>query len=415
MPKVDLAAYAGREQAFIKHCLLENYLPEWGYKTGTAWDNLVYVDGFAGPWGVQHGDLADSSFGVAIDALRSLRQGLAARGRSINVRSILVERRPSAFSRLESFSTHHSEEGFNVHPVCGMFANKIPEINELIARSRGKTFKFVFLDPKGWKDIPMSSLAPFLSGRGSEVLINLMARHAVRFLEQHDRKDSYDSLFGRDEAIDILKGTPSDKKLAVILREYCKSLKSLCGFKYVSAAAILEPNEEAIRYFLVFGTNHLRGIEVFKDAERAAANMQDRVRFETIYGRKSYQQDDWMAEPVLKTRISYQLRNEYVTMAMENVIHEMLSHPRSERIPYENLFARAMELPMITPEDLADGIKNLPSVKLCLEGKRRRIPNLRNNDRVEIIDRTALESQLRSMEEQSNGKTLSTGSLFPGE
>ena len=50
MPKVDLAAYAGREQAYIKHCLLENYLPDWGYKIGQAWDNLIYVDGFAGPW-----------------------------------------------------------------------------------------------------------------------------------------------------------------------------------------------------------------------------------------------------------------------------------------------------------------------------------------------------------------------------
>lgn len=50
MPRVDLINYTGREQAYIKHCLLEEYLPELAYKVGSAWNELVYVDGFAGPW-----------------------------------------------------------------------------------------------------------------------------------------------------------------------------------------------------------------------------------------------------------------------------------------------------------------------------------------------------------------------------
>jgi len=45
MPRVDLTNYIGREQAYIKHCLLEEYLPEWAYKVGRVWDELVYVDG----------------------------------------------------------------------------------------------------------------------------------------------------------------------------------------------------------------------------------------------------------------------------------------------------------------------------------------------------------------------------------
>lgn len=69
MPEVDLANYLGREQAYVKHCLLEDYLPDWAYKVGSAWDSLVYVDGFAGPWQTTHADYADSSFGVAIKAL----------------------------------------------------------------------------------------------------------------------------------------------------------------------------------------------------------------------------------------------------------------------------------------------------------------------------------------------------------
>lgn len=51
MAKVDIASYTGREQAYIKHYLLEEYLSSWSYKIGSKWDSLIYIDGFAGPWG----------------------------------------------------------------------------------------------------------------------------------------------------------------------------------------------------------------------------------------------------------------------------------------------------------------------------------------------------------------------------
>jgi len=75
MVNVKIGDYNGREQAFVKHRLLGNYLPKWGYKTGSQWDTLVYVDGFAGPWGVQSKDFSDSSFGIAVNALREMRAG----------------------------------------------------------------------------------------------------------------------------------------------------------------------------------------------------------------------------------------------------------------------------------------------------------------------------------------------------
>jgi hypothetical protein len=46
MPKVDLANYLQREQAYIKHCLLEQYLPELIYRVGKKWDSIIYIDGF---------------------------------------------------------------------------------------------------------------------------------------------------------------------------------------------------------------------------------------------------------------------------------------------------------------------------------------------------------------------------------
>ena len=101
MPELDFSQYEGREQAYVKHCLLEKYLPEWAYKTGSQWDGLVYIDGFAGPWGVRSEDLADSSFGVAVKALDRVARTLNEhRGKSIQVQCVLVEQNESALSQL---------------------------------------------------------------------------------------------------------------------------------------------------------------------------------------------------------------------------------------------------------------------------------------------------------------------------
>src|SRR6266576_2015701 len=91
MPK-DLTNYERREQAYVKHGLLEHYLSGLAYKVGTTWDALVYIDGFAGPWLTKDPQYADSSFGIAIDVLSRCQAGLReSRQREIQIESILVE------------------------------------------------------------------------------------------------------------------------------------------------------------------------------------------------------------------------------------------------------------------------------------------------------------------------------------
>ena len=75
MPKINLSNYEGREQAYVKHYLLK-YLSRWGYKTGSKWDPLVFIDGFAGPWGAKDEEFEDASFGIGIRALNEAIDGL---------------------------------------------------------------------------------------------------------------------------------------------------------------------------------------------------------------------------------------------------------------------------------------------------------------------------------------------------
>lgn len=391
MPKVELSDYRGREQAYVKHCLLEEYLPDWAYKVGSAWDTLVYVDGFAGPWQVTRPDCGDSSFGVAIDALRRSYLGLReGRGRNVRIEAILVEEDKEAFGNLEEFATSKCVPGFHVHPHAGEFAKEIPAITRYIESRARNPFRFVFLDPKGWADIPMQQLQPFLRGRSGEVLINLMTRHIIRFLDEDDRAESYKNLFGRNDVLQTLRSTPREERAERAVREYCRSLRQLCDFKYVSQAVILEPNEESIRYFLVYATNHPRGVEVFKAAETKAAHIQDDVRHETQV-RKTGQPELLLDGGPPKSRLTLDLRKRYYERARQKVIETLLKYTGQGGVPYADLFCEAMAFPLVTPDDLESCIRALaPHVAFHFAKQGSKKPSPVRDDRVVVVNRNAL-------------------------
>lgn len=393
MPKVDFSNYNKREQAYVKHCLLEEYLPDWAYKVGSKWDSLVYVDGFAGPWQTKHPDYADSSFGIAVDALRRCQTGLhEGRGRDLHMESILVDQDRAAFAHLEEFAAGKRAPGFAVHPMCGQFVDQIPAIDQLIKERTQNPFQFVFLDPHGWADIPMQRLQPFLQKRSCEVLINLMTRHIIRFLGEPDRADSYHNLFGREEVLDVLRNTPPNERIDQAVREYCRSLRLLCNFKYVSEAVILEPNEESILYFLIYATNHPRGVEVFKAAEIKAARIQDDLRQEARVrkagGQLEFPSDD--GRP--RSRLIWELQQRYADIARRKVINVLSTNTSAEGVPYKELFCEAMAFPLVTPDDLVAWLKALkPNIEVNLGGvPSRRKPRPSEDFRVMVINPKAL-------------------------
>lgn len=65
--------YHGREQSFLKHRVLQQYLQRWGKKLGslsrTRLVRLWYVDCFAGPWRNKSASLEDTSIEIGLRAL----------------------------------------------------------------------------------------------------------------------------------------------------------------------------------------------------------------------------------------------------------------------------------------------------------------------------------------------------------
>jgi three-Cys-motif partner protein len=403
MPKVDFSLYAGREQAYIKHCLLADYLSGWSYRVGSVWDRLVYVDGFAGPWGSQHSDHADSSFGIAVSVMREAIKGLAdARQKDAKGLAIFVEKQPVAFAKLQEYAGKESTQTVKTCALRGRFTENIPAIQKLISEEVGKPFKFVFLDQKGWAGAPMSKLQSFLTERSCEVLFNLMTSFLTRFVDTEDRAESYRSLFGRDGVLDKIRALPkgTGEREEAAVREYCISLRELCGFKYVSEAVILKPGTEKVLYYLVFATNHPKGVEVFKNAEMKASQLQDEIRYESRI-EATNQPELLFGGQAPKSIVASKLHDRYLAKAKRKIVEALVS-TSDTGAEFSQLFCEAMAFPLVTPRDLSGWLDEWKKRRWIdyrfaqKDGEKRKKPSADREDRVLVLQRAQLKALMNA-------------------
>jgi len=121
----DISKYAGREQAWVKHYFLENYLDGLIQKIASAFDHVVYVDGFSGPWQVADEEFDATSFSIALNRLRSAKEAWKKLGRNVQVTAHLIEKSRSAFRRLETMRERFPD--INVIPHHGDFVAYVPD------------------------------------------------------------------------------------------------------------------------------------------------------------------------------------------------------------------------------------------------------------------------------------------------
>lgn len=174
MDRDKLAPYAGREQASVKHFLLESYLARLIMITAQArYQRIAYVDAFAGPWKSAKDDLSDTSFAKAIDVMEGCRVELARQfGRSVTFRALFVERDADRYAQLKRFADARSTSRLEITAINEDFAESSASVAGWI---RADEMAFVLIDPTGWKDvISPTTLAPLLRLRNVEMLINVM-------------------------------------------------------------------------------------------------------------------------------------------------------------------------------------------------------------------------------------------------
>jgi three-Cys-motif partner protein len=258
--------YHGREQSYLKHRVLHDYLVQWGHKlAGNArfrrGMRLWYVDTFAGPWNERTEDLRDTSIAIALEALEMAAATWRERRFDVELRAIFVEKSPTAFKKLKSFLDPRSGPTIS-KPLQGEFRSHVPEIVQAL----GTDPAFIFIDPKGWKDAAMRDIAPLtLVSAPRDVLVNVMFDHLNR---QKDRPIDYirqqmQGFFGLTTS-DLPEGLSEDE----LLELYREQLKERCGLAYAADLIIPDPLMARTKFRLVVGGKHPAVLQVFRDVER---------------------------------------------------------------------------------------------------------------------------------------------------
>jgi three-Cys-motif partner protein len=379
MAKGDREAnYEGREQTLVKHVVLEKYLLRFAMVVGRWADTINYVDGFSGPWNLRSENFADSSFAIALRVLRTARDTLRGHGRSLKLRCFFIEANPKSYDRLEQFARETKDA--QVETRNSEFIEAIPEIQKFLRAGGARAFGFTFIDPTGWTGFAMKEIRPLLQHRPGEVLINFMTFSIRRFVQvpEEVRQQEFEDLFGVADFRDELVGLAAKNREDALVRRYMRSVRETGDFKYVCAAVVLHPEKDTAHFHLIYATRDLKGVEVFKDAERAAMKVMEESRAEAQQRKRERKgQPELFAAPVLHRAAYYEnLKERYTTAARASLLAVLR---RRGRIAYNAAWEKVLPDPLVWESDLKSWIKewcDQDQVDIEGLGMRERVPKL---------------------------------------
>jgi three-Cys-motif partner protein len=278
------AQYRGREQALIKHQLLETYLYKLFMIVGQHHPTISYVDCFAGPWQEASEDMSDTSIGRSLSTMKNCLVTLQNMGHNVRFRALFVEKDATAYQRLREYldllDTPVETESFH-----GKFYN----VRHKILDWCGPTgFTFFFVDPLGWKSIvEVPTLEPFLQRPDSEFLINFMFDFILRAhgIPLHE-KDMI-AIFGQVPQTDGITSDEKEPYLVELYRNNLKRVQPMRGGKPRSVTVpIQRPDKDRTLYHLVYLTRHPLGIVKFMEASEHLDFVQKAVRIQAKHDKK---------------------------------------------------------------------------------------------------------------------------------
>jgi len=201
--------YIGREQTFIKHTLLNNYLERLFMIIGRYEKSISYVDCFAGPWQESHDDLADTSIAISLNIMQKCQEGLLRNfGKNVQFSALYIGKNKESFDKLKSFLDDRKGNKVNPHSFHGNFHDLRDEILEWCGLD---DFTFFLIDPTGWKNIiEGETLFPLLQRPKSEYLITFMYDFLSRAFPQEKHKEDMREIFG--EVINTTGMTPEKRE-----------------------------------------------------------------------------------------------------------------------------------------------------------------------------------------------------------
>ena len=271
------SSYHGREQAFVKHHLLETYLQRLFMIIGIYQKSIRYVDCFSGPWQEGSTDLEDTSIGISLKIIGKSREGLKKLAKDVTFHALFIEKDKIAFKKLEDHLAGFQQTGISTSAFHGDFFELR---NSILGWCGPDDFTFFFVDPKGWKNVvEIPTLTPLLQRPNSEFLVNFMYDFLSRTHPQESFREDMLAIFG--EVRDTVGLSPEQRE-AYLIDLYKQRLKKILPARGRKPRAVsvpvLYPTIDRTFYHLVYLTQHPKGITVFKEASEKLDPFQRRAR-----------------------------------------------------------------------------------------------------------------------------------------
>lgn len=362
--------YEGREQTEVKHKILERYLSAFAPIVGNWAADIVYVDCLAGPWEARGANLEDTSFSRSINVLRGAKDLLAGRGKHPSFRCLLIEDKLESFNQLNDFAIRTKD--IDVTAKQWDFSRYVDQIIGFVKERKG-SFPFFFIDPTGWELLAIDLIKPILVQKPGEVLLNLMTSWIKRFLS--DELKNFERLLGPE--VGRLRQLAGDEQEEELVRRYAQSVKKAGAFDYVCTLPVLKAGADMFHFWMIYGTRHPKGVEVFKNTERVVipfmhetrAKVQQKKNFVLSGGQMSLLSAD---ETYYEQRLT-RLRDKNRELARTELAAYLKT---SKAARFDDAWARVMQFSLVTESDLKGWVEG------WVKAGKLRIMNMRSSERV---------------------------------
>ena len=245
-----------------KHLVLKNYMDAW-LPIMTKWnENVLFVDGFAGP-----GEYLGGELGSPLIALEALVKHTALNRMNGNIHYLFMEERADRAEHLEGLlETKKCEmpRKCSYQVANSSFDETLNQaLDEIEKRNRTLAPAFVMIDPFGVSGIPMRTIGRILGHPKSEVYVSVMYESINRFREHPNFEQHLNELFGCRDWLDGVDMVDPDERKEFFFELYKRQLRK-SGAKHVVHFELYEGNQ--LVYAIFFGTQSLEGNDKMKQA-----------------------------------------------------------------------------------------------------------------------------------------------------
>jgi hypothetical protein len=182
-----------------------------------------------------------------------------------------------------------------------------------------------------------------------------MTWHARRFIETEQERENFDALYGDGAWRSELVGLSGDERDDAMVRLYTERIRKAGDYRFVCYTPVLHREDDTTHFHLIYASRHEKGVEVFKDAERAAVTVMEQKRADVQQARRTAGGQSLLfgAETMHDPGYYDGLRTLYLTRAKAEIERALASR---KVLRYDDAWGMALRHPLVWEQDLREWI-----------------------------------------------------------